>query len=346
MSEATNTIQANAHMWRARVSDGLDTEEQRAFDAWLDADPEHFDAYTEAESFWGRVGQPDVQTALANAFPAPAAAPPKTAASIRADLTQENRVSDALSGWVARVFGLLITAAACLAVFFALGGPQFLQSSDPPRVQIFATKLGETRTIALSDRTRITLGASSRMELELTDQQRRVRLIEGEGYFDVARNRSRPFVVTTDVGRVEVTGTQFDVRLHPLAMDVGVGEGRVNVTTTNASAAGASSADLKAGEGVRVTLDGGVSPIFEVFPAEFAAWRKGRLIYVRAPLSQVIEDINRYSSAPVRLGDGVEDIEFSGTFDADNIEGLLKSIQEGSPVEMISRDGARVLVRR
>lgn len=343
MSDTINTIEVDAHMWRARMADGLDTEGKRAFEAWLDADPDHFDAYTEAESFWGRVGQTSVHTAIANAFPQvsfveqePAVSP--IPASHKASLT------DAFNGWLARFLGFVITAAACVTVFFALGGPGLVSSSGQTQVQTFATGIGETRTIALSDRTRIILGASSHMELELTAEERRVRLIEGEGYFDVARNRSRPFVVATDFGSVEVTGTQFDVRLQPASMNVGVGEGSVSVSALQTNTTDASSADLKAGEGVRVTLERGVSEIFEVFPTEFAAWRKGRLIYIRAPLSEVIDDINRYADSRVGFDEGVGDIEFSGTFDANDIEGVLKSIQEGSPVELIDRDGERYLI--
>lgn len=338
-------IRADAHLWRARIADGLDANEQQEFDNWLRSNSGNFEAFAEAEAFWGRVGQTQLLSSVVAEF-------------ARTGVVDENIATsaDAQTGWFAgfieaavaslgRLIGAAVTVAACAVVFFAIGGIDWLSAPGPQPGQQFATIQGEKRIINLPDRSRIILGAASQLEITLNEDARTVRLIDGDAYFDVTRNAQRPFIVSTEIATIEVTGTRFDARMRDEALDVSVGEGSVRLSATTSLSGEERTVDLIEGQAVRASVSDGIGAIQEVFPAEFAAWRSGRLIYIRTPLSEVIDEINRYSDEPIILGAGVGSIEFSGTFDADNIEGLLQSIDEGSPVRIIHRDNERVIVR-
>ncbi|MEM1134116.1 MAG: FecR domain-containing protein [Pseudomonadota bacterium] len=353
MIREDNNIRADAHMWRARIDDGLDAVERQNFDQWLHSDPRHFDAYTKAEAFWGRTGQAELARAIGETFvigpmqASPAA--PDQAIREGQPVRQESALLAGLKRWFAQstphLAGSAAAIAACVAALLFFTGPGFFTADGPAEAQTFATTQGNTKIITLPDRSRIVLGAASEIALTQSDNARTVELVKGNAYFDVASDASRPFTVATDLAKVTVTGTRFDVRLREETVDIAVGEGSVNVARPDANGTDPDMVQLVAGQGVRATRDKGFGAISEVFPAEFAAWRNGRLIYVRAPLSDVIDDINRYTDTPVRLGPGVGALELSGTFDTANIEGLLQSIDEGSPVAIIERDGERVIVR-
>ncbi|MEM8919308.1 MAG: FecR domain-containing protein [Pseudomonadota bacterium] len=344
MSQVRLSIRADAHKWRARIDNGLVESEQQEFERWLDSDPRHFAAYADAESLWGKIGQTEVMGAIAEEFRSPA--PDISSWDVHVESTHRwwAESAEIINASLARIVGGAVTIAACMAIFFAIDGPGLLDQIGTDSAQQFATSRGQTRTINLPDRSRIVLGAASQLELELSDDARTVRLQKGDAYFDVVSNAERPFTISTGLARVEVTGTQFDIRLHEDSMDVAVGEGKVRVSSRRAGDSG-SSVELTAGQAIRTTTENGFGSIVEIFPAEFAAWRSGRLIYIRSPLSEVVEEINRYASQPIILGPKVGSIEFSGTFDADNIDGLLKSIDEGSPVELVRRADQIEIVR-
>ncbi len=57
------------------------------------------------------------------------------------------------------------------------------------------------------------LNTNSRVEIRFTPEQRNVRLLAGQAWFQVAKNPNRPFVVEAGNRRVTALGTAFDVRL-------------------------------------------------------------------------------------------------------------------------------------
>ena len=74
------------------------------------------------------------------------------------------------------------------------------------------TLAGEQRVLTLDDGSRVTLAGDSAINLDLTDHQRRVTLLRGRVYFQVAPDPQRPFLVEAGEARVRVTGTRFEVR--------------------------------------------------------------------------------------------------------------------------------------
>jgi transmembrane sensor len=150
----------------------------------------------------------------------------------------------------------------------------------------YETQLGEVRAIHLSDGSTVTLGARSHIVVQLGNGERRVRLAQGEAYFDVAKDASRPFYVTAPATAVRVVGTRFDVRVAESHVRVAVDEGIVAVNDRPAS--------LTRGERVDVLPDGALTGVTQVDGSEVAAWREGRLIYDGATLSEVVADLARY----------------------------------------------------
>jgi transmembrane sensor len=105
-------------------------------------------------------------------------------------------------------------AAAVLGILCTIGYQLWWQpghGSHPPMVQ---THNGERRQFRLSDGSIVHLNASSRVTLDLNPHSREIWL-EGEAYFEVAKDAARPFIVHAAAMNIHALGTAFNVKAYP-----------------------------------------------------------------------------------------------------------------------------------
>ena len=223
----------------------------------------------------------------------------------------------------------------------------------------------EPQRRVLADGSIVELKADAEFRVEFEETVRRVTLIRGEAYFQVAKDAGRPFVVQAGDVAVRAVGTAFLVQLEARQVDVLVTEGRVAVesgSAENKAQAGsrmvAEGSDvvpiIGAGRRVVVTRDGlphASSPVVEeVSVADIdarLAWRAPRLDLTRTPLAEALEAINRHSRVKVVLADPeLGDLRLSGILRADNLETLLRLIEVDHGVKAEWRGTSEVVLRR
>src|SRR3546814_10232647 len=93
----------------------------------------------------------------------------------------------------------------------------------------YATSGGEIRRGPLADGSIAAINTASAIDVKLDDAARHVRVVEGEAWFQVARDKQRPFVVAAGRARVRAVGTAFSVRRRAGGADVLVTVGGVEV---------------------------------------------------------------------------------------------------------------------
>lgn len=114
------------------------------------------------------------------------------------------------------VAGSLAAAAAAAAI--AVGGARFGRQSAvrslSTEMRTVSVPAGRSLEMALEDGTKLWLNSGTTLEYPVVfpDDSRNIRLVEGEAMFDVARDASRPFTVSTFASDITVTGTRFNVR--------------------------------------------------------------------------------------------------------------------------------------
>lgn len=83
----------------------------------------------------------------------------------------------------------------------------------------------------LSDGTKVWVNANSRLSFpsRFTDEERKIRLLEGEAYFEVAERQNHPFIVETSRANVRVLGTHFNVKNYNNNFSTTLAEGSVQV---------------------------------------------------------------------------------------------------------------------
>ena len=250
----------------------------------------------------------------------------------------------AASGAVAVMMALMVL----FTLFrFHLFGLQFALSSDFPRA--LSTATGEQRRVPLPDGSVITLGARSTVSVNFTGSARNVELTSGEALFEVARASSRPFKVKAGGGTVTALGTSFNISRTLQRVVVTVAEGSVLVAPQPTSN------NLVAWTPVRVALGeqmsyqvGGefASPIAPADSQSETAWSHGTLVYRRRPLSEVIDDVKRYTDAEIEVDDGVGSLPpFSGTVAVGKVRGWIRALSQIYPVEIDERDDRHVSIR-
>lgn len=297
-------IESAAADWLARQDSGQWTaQQQEALDTWLQASTAHRVAYLRLGAAWRRA------SGLAQLPGAASAAQPRpwSRFSLR-------RIAAGLA---------LVLGAAWLATYHT--------SSPPP--QSYATAIGENRTLALSDGSRLTLNTGTRLRAEINAGVRKVWLDGGEAYFDIAHDAAHPFVVEAGASRITVLGTRFVVRREGDLVKVAVVEGKVRVAGAGQQALLLAN-DTAQADARQVTID-------RKTPAQLAhllSWREGRLVIDQLTLAQAAEEFNRYNRRKLVIADpALSGMVIGGSFAPENIDGFARLLQQGFGLRVENR---------
>lgn len=217
-----------------------------------------------------------------------------------------------------RIMALVVLAG--LTTFVMADGPMRL------RADLVSTS-GEMPRMTLPDGSQVQLDAGSAIDVAYDITERRIRLLRGEAFFQVARDATRPFVVEAQNGTITggvitddggtPSGAGFDVRLTKAGAVVAVTDQRVNVAPPDKPNGDQyAPVELQAGQRIAYGLDGSMSPIRAADPQQTAGWRQGKLEVENQSLASVIEQIDRHSPAPIIiLGNALGQRRVSGSFD-------------------------------
>lgn len=200
----------------------------------------------------------------------------------------------------------LAAAVAGLALSFLLGFMAKVAWLD----RAIETELGEWRTASLTDGTKVRVGPDSLLRVSFGDDHRTIRLVRGEAMFDVAKDRSRPFYVESEMVGVLAIGTEFRVSRLGGKDVVAVTEGTValyrdgrDAVRGAVSVAPAQIAQttggvaLTAGDQVSITPSTRSKPVAKekVNVNYEQAWAEGWLVYEDKTVGEVAEDFNRFN---------------------------------------------------
>ena len=221
-----------------RVGD-VDAAARARFDEWLRRSPEHVRAYWEIARTYvdlpspSDMGKVDVGALIAyahsrdNVVPLHAGEPVETPASPLSE-----RHGRAVSRPARR--RRLAVAAACALMATVVTSLWWNLDHYP----LYTTDIGERRSLTLPDGSTVDLNARSRIRIEFSTTERKVDLLDGQALFQVAKDKQRPFIVSSSDATVRAVGTQFDVYRKSSGTIVTVLEGRVAVYSNVSASTG------------------------------------------------------------------------------------------------------------
>jgi transmembrane sensor len=156
-------------------------------------------------------------------------------------------------------------------------------------------------------------------------------LEEGEAFFSVAKNLSRPFFVETSAGTIRVTGTRFNVRNEAGKVDVTVLEGSVAVRPQTGEPQSLSPQDQLSLEGGKVSI----RKLSAGAAQDVIAWREGRIVFESEPLAQAAARFAHYHGKEITVASGVAALELGGVFRLDDLDQFLTDVAVSLPVQVL-----------
>lgn len=339
-------IYSEAAEWFVTCRSGaLDDADRRKFDGWLRQSPQHLSAYLELAAIWDEgpgldaEHRYDTESLIAEAL------------ADRSNVTELTRPTSAGNspaassrvGWLAASIAIFAVGLATVLYLYMFRDP------------IYVTHVGEQRSIALPDGSTMELNSRSKVRVHYAEHERALELIEGQALFRVAKDASRPFIVTSGDTRVRAVGTQFDVNKKREGTVVTVVEGRVSVQTNVPDAridplavevTAAMPQLLVAGEQITVT-DTVAQPVKHPDVARAIAWTQRQLVFEGATLTEVAEEFNRYNQRQLIVQDPeLYDFHISGVFASTDPGALLQFLRERAGVQIVETEAAIYLTKK
>ncbi|MCT4604120.1 MAG: FecR domain-containing protein [Marinifilum sp.] len=199
----------------------------------------------------------------------------------------------------------------------------------------------------LSDGTKVWLNAQTEIQFpeKFGKNKREIKLISGEAYFAVTKNKNRPFDVYLNNGaKVEVLGTEFNVMAYQ-------DEDEIQTTLVEGSVKFAKNNDeiiLKPGEQSGLHVETGQIQVREVKTDIYTAWKNGKFVFNREPMESVLRKMSRWYGIQVICDDeAVLQRRISGVTDRyEDIDKLINLIEEISPIELELEDDHLLVSRK
>lgn len=184
------------------------------------------------------------------------------------------------------------------------------------------TSTAELREIALDDGSMVTLSGGSAIAVSSGAGERTVTLIQGEAFFTVRPDATRPFRVVAGSVRTTVLGTEFDVRRDGAGVTVTVEQGIVQVDSTVSGA----QERLEAGDALRVDWQGAAARATDRVPVA-AGWRRGQLLAQNETLADAVDQLRRYYGGTIILADdSLRGRRITGVYNLADPEEALRGI--------------------
>jgi transmembrane sensor len=341
----TNEIEMQAKYWLWRIEQGLSHQERQSFVAWVNQENDH---HLALHKYSPSTKMSKLLADFKGLFPLE-----------KHSTSKHKKLFTQFSLAASVLFFSILTS----QVFLKNSLSSFFQSASTAIFyQQYSTKTGEQTSFNLPDGSLVHLNTNSLLTISFSDNHRQLNLIKGEALFDVAKDKSRPFSVTSGQQSFTALGTIFNVQKSDNNhLELIVTEGRVLIADSNESLseltkkiANTSQNDqensiIVAGE--KTTIINKVqlpkSIVSSQVLSQELAWQKGMLIFDGESLKTALDEISRYTDVTFTIEDqSIADKKVAGYFKAGDVETLLASISVNFELNYTKTNHNTVLITK
>ena len=307
------------------LSGEASSEDILALSSWLGEDPKNQDEFCQLKSYW------DAEVAFSQSV-APTLAAEKLQQTIRKQSFGEKQIS------LNRAFVFMAASVALLVVLTVIG---IMKYTGHITTEYYTYLTDEHKSsFRMDDGTVVTLNKNSRLLFSDTFGKReRLVKLEGEAYFEVAKNVSKPFHVEIEGASITVLGTHFNVKAE-------IGSENIEATLVEGSIRfqGADQ-NIVMTPNQQLTFNRSTNKIDikHVDTDTFTAWKNGLLKYKSIPLTELISELEKIYKVGIKLENqelAEPYMTVSGTFSQDqNIDEILKVISRSLPIHWYNSNG-------
>ncbi len=290
---------------------------------WVGQSAENEQEFTRMKALWEASALPMKEQEIAQALTQTKA----KIAAIENNEIDERVAIRPLYRWIRNVAAVLVLGFSTYFIY-----QQFTQ-------EVYITKITreEIDSLLLDDGSKIYLASNTRFSYpqKMNGKTRQVNLQNGEAFFKIAKDASRPFTVQLNNSKVTVLGTSFNIRNTLRSVDVSVNSGKVAFEAIS----GNQPAILTAGMGLNYNISGNSILRFSSVNQNNSYWLNKEMLFVNASLEQVFESLENCFNVKVKLKDT---IKFRHKFNADfkntQLQEILEVLEATYPIQLDLKD--------
>jgi transmembrane sensor len=206
-----------------------------------------------------------------------------------------------------------------------------------------STTASQMQEVHLADGSRVVL--NKRSKLTYSDKfngGKREVLLEGEAFFDIAKDSTKPFVIHTLHSDVQVLGTSFNVRAYkeePVVV-VDVVTGKVAFSDSK----GKKKVYLLPGDKGTLNKTDDQVAVSETGDTNFNSWQSKRLVFANTRIDRVLGTLENYFEVEFRVSNSaIYNCYFTGTFDQPSINEVLQVLTLSMGISYTKKDNIYTL---
>lgn len=216
-----------------------------------------------------------------------------------------------------------------------------VEKTGSPELNQLIVPFGKQSKVILADRTEVWLNAGSRLIYPSAfDENKRKVQLQGEAFFKVSKNKTRPFLVETIHSTIKVLGTSFNVKAYPdeKTEETVLAEGSVSVHLGKTIFG--KEILLKPDQRIIAGGPDHSYSVSEVNVQNYTSWIEGLLTFKDEPLSLVLKRISRFYDLRIKWEDADENRKISGKLDLkQDYQRVLNSLALISQGNYTEKDG-------
>lgn len=257
---------------------------------------------------------PSKQSNLVNVI-----SPGKNTATLTLANGQKILLSDAADGELANQAGVKISKSKDGQIIYEI----VAADTDSNEFNTLSTSNGETYRVRLPDQSEIWLNAASSIKYPVSFAKHTIRKVElkGEAYFEIAKDKKRPFVVESKNQQLRVLGTHFNVNAYDNESYVKTTliEGSVNVQTFNLLGKGLETEQVTLKPGEQSILSDQLFKVQQADLEEAIAWKMGFFKFRDENIQSIMRKVSRWYNV---------EIIYKGEVPTSGLEGSVSRYQD------------------
>lgn len=211
--------------------------------------------------------------------------------------------------------------------FYLLKEPQFADTYTE-----ISVPHGERSQVTLYDGTKVWMNSGTKLKFPIVfNQNQRKVYIEGEAFFDVAKDKKKPFIVHANQMEIKVLGTRFNLCAYPdeNQLYATLEEGKIEAKTSLSK----ESVELNPGEQLALNLQTKTINVDRVDTELYTSWKENLLRFQDAPFSEVITKMERWYDVDIEIGEALDvNRKYTMTIKTESLREMLRLISLTTPI--------------
>lgn len=208
----------------------------------------------------------------------------------------------------------------------------------------FATNT-QIQEIDLPDGSKVILDAKTVLDIKYYSDKREVNIINGKALFDVSPDTTKPFIVNANMIKVEVLGTNFEVKNDAEKISVDVISGKVKVGQ-NQNDEFRDLAVLTNGKHISFDKLNGKMILKDIDVRSIASWKDGVLFFQDYTLEKAIDEFKKYQDVNVLIQKDIKNYTVSGSFSIHDMDKFIFALTKIYPLKVDKKDDSTYIYKK